>query len=619
MPTTVPGATRSGSGPPPAALGQLVRRPDLTTEDDGTTVLRGERRRPGRPARPAAQGPRHRTAPRLGRPVSDESPAHRPTDPTPPHLERHDHEQIHPRHRHGQRGATPGARSRPGSSCGGRLRPRRRRRWHLLRRLLGQGQPERPSDRADRRELPRGGQGDGAWSSSPPRTTSPSRRTAPTSPTVLADVAKVAHVESVGDPFADGTISEDGRIGYAQLTLDAPVRDLDKPEFTVISEAVSGVEVEGIQVELGGDAVFLKAEDDTGHIGIGLLVALLVLLVVFGTLVSAVLPIGLALVAVGAGIGGIMLMAALDGRLGLGHPCRRSGRPRRRRRLRPVHRRPLPREPRRRARTTSAALAAAMGTSGLGGGLRRRHGRHRHRGPRHHRARRPHLDRPRHRADGVLRRRRRHHPAARGAQPPGRPDRQGQGGPPPPSGQAAPRTPPGGASGTGSPDAPGPTCSARSPPCSRSPPRRCGCRPPSPPPGTHRPTPRTGRPTTCSPRASAPASTGRCWWSSTSTTQGVSADGIDAPHRGHRGGPADRLGQRAAGLGRRRHGGLHGGAHHRTGRPRHLARHRAGARRSSPATSTSPASRPSPTTSTPSSGRRCRCSSASSSRSRSCC
>ena len=34
---------------------------------------------------------------------------------------------------------------------------------------------------------------------------------------VLADVAEVAHVESVGDPFADGTISDDGQIGYAQL------------------------------------------------------------------------------------------------------------------------------------------------------------------------------------------------------------------------------------------------------------------------------------------------------------------------------------------------------------------------------------------------------------------
>jgi len=126
---------------------------------------------------------------------------------------------------------------------------------------------------------------------------------------VLADVAGVERVDSVGDPLADGTMSADGSIGYALLTLDAPVREIDKSEMTVLSGAVSGVEVDGMQVELGGDAVFIKAEDDTGHAGIGLLVALLVLVVVFGTLVTAVVPIGLAIVGVGAGIGGITLLA----------------------------------------------------------------------------------------------------------------------------------------------------------------------------------------------------------------------------------------------------------------------------------------------------------------------
>ena len=127
---------------------------------------------------------------------------------------------------------------------------------------------------------------------------------------VLTDVATVDHVESVADPFAAGTVSEDGRIAFAELTLDAPEREIGKPAFAVLSDAVAGSDVSGVQVELGGDAVFLNAEDETsGHIGIGLLVALLVLLVVFGTLVAALVPIGLAIVSVGAGIGGITLLA----------------------------------------------------------------------------------------------------------------------------------------------------------------------------------------------------------------------------------------------------------------------------------------------------------------------
>jgi putative drug exporter of the RND superfamily len=127
---------------------------------------------------------------------------------------------------------------------------------------------------------------------------------------VLDTVSGLAHVQSVADPFAAGTVSADGRVAYAVLTLDVPEREMGKPAFTVLSDAVSGTDVAGLRVELGGDAVFLNAEtSSSSHTAIGLLVALLVLLVVFGTLVAAVLPIGLSLVAVGAGIGGITLLA----------------------------------------------------------------------------------------------------------------------------------------------------------------------------------------------------------------------------------------------------------------------------------------------------------------------
>ncbi len=128
---------------------------------------------------------------------------------------------------------------------------------------------------------------------------------------VIDEVTEATHVEKVADPFAAGTISEDGRVGFAELTLDVPEREMGKPAFTVLSDAVSGIEAPGVRVELGGDAVFLNSEDkSSGHVGIGLLVALLVLVVVFGTLVAALLPIVLSLIAVGAGIGGITLLAS---------------------------------------------------------------------------------------------------------------------------------------------------------------------------------------------------------------------------------------------------------------------------------------------------------------------
>jgi putative drug exporter of the RND superfamily len=131
---------------------------------------------------------------------------------------------------------------------------------------------------------------------------------------VLSDVAGADHVVAVADPFTSGTISEDGRIGYATLSLDETPAELGKGGFVPLTELVDASNTADLRVELGGDAVFLDAPDETSPLeGVGILIALLVLLVAFGTVVAALVPIGLALVAVAAGMGGILLLAgAMD-------------------------------------------------------------------------------------------------------------------------------------------------------------------------------------------------------------------------------------------------------------------------------------------------------------------
>ena len=435
---------------------------------------------------------------------------------------------------------------------------------------------------------------------------------------VLTEVAAAGHVASVADPFEAGTVSEDGRIGFAELTLDAPEREIGKPAFAVLSDAVAGSDVSGVQVNVGGDAAFLNAADETSsHTGIGLLVALLVLLVVFGTVVSAIVPIGLALVSVGAGIGGIMLLAGtmdvstwaipVAGLVGLGVGIDYA--------LFIVARY-------RENRTAgheklTVALANAMGSSGAavvfaggtvviataalaitGLGILTSIG----------------LSTALvvlmavAAAITLL-------PAVlsllgdridTGRLVPAAPSRQAQ------RGHRvvalwAPRLGP-----------PWPyLLGAIVAPCSPSPPRPCGSRPPSRRPVTRRPRPRTARPTTCSRRASGPGSTDRCWSSSTSRRP-ASTPPAYRPGRGRRLDPADRLGERAADLRGRRH--------RRPPRRPRPARPTSRPRRpssrsatSSPATSTSPGSPRSPTTSRPSSRTRCRCSSAPWSPSRSCC
>jgi putative drug exporter of the RND superfamily len=128
--------------------------------------------------------------------------------------------------------------------------------------------------------------------------------------TALQGLAGSDHVAAVADPFVAGTVSADGRVGFAELTFDRPPVELGRAPVAALMAAVAATDVPGVRIELGGDAVFLNAPDESSNAeGIGLLVALLVLLVAFGTVVAALVPIGLALVVVGSGIAGITILA----------------------------------------------------------------------------------------------------------------------------------------------------------------------------------------------------------------------------------------------------------------------------------------------------------------------
>jgi putative drug exporter of the RND superfamily len=126
----------------------------------------------------------------------------------------------------------------------------------------------------------------------------------------ITRILEVAHVATVVDPFTAGTVSPDGRIGYAQIAFDVQTMDVESAAITAIGEAMQPAREAGLAAELGGDAAFLNAESGaSGAEGIGLLVALVVLLVAFGAILAALVPIALALVAVGAGLGVTLLLA----------------------------------------------------------------------------------------------------------------------------------------------------------------------------------------------------------------------------------------------------------------------------------------------------------------------
>jgi putative drug exporter of the RND superfamily len=106
-----------------------------------------------------------------------------------------------------------------------------------------------------------------------------------------------AGIESVGNPFAADTLSDDGRIAYAEAQFDRIIYEADRPAVLAVQETVrETAEPAGVTVEFNGEAEFPPIEQGTQEL-LGLLAALIVLLIVFRTIVAGLIPIALALVA----------------------------------------------------------------------------------------------------------------------------------------------------------------------------------------------------------------------------------------------------------------------------------------------------------------------------------
>jgi putative drug exporter of the RND superfamily len=110
---------------------------------------------------------------------------------------------------------------------------------------------------------------------------------------LLADLGSVAHVEAVSEPLQDpGAISQDGTTLVAQLRLDVenPV-DMPREDSERMLEIARGASSAGFQVSLGGQSIVQAEQGEIGSEGLGLAAAAIILLIMFGSLVAAGLPI----------------------------------------------------------------------------------------------------------------------------------------------------------------------------------------------------------------------------------------------------------------------------------------------------------------------------------------
>jgi RND superfamily putative drug exporter len=127
---------------------------------------------------------------------------------------------------------------------------------------------------------------------------------------VLARIAKLPHVAGVVSPYDAGTnaISKAGTIGFATVEFDQTANQLPKAAIDRVITTAESMRSPALQVELGGEAIKQAQQASLGFAtGIGLLAAIVVLLISFGSVLAMGLPILTALLGLGAGLGMIGL------------------------------------------------------------------------------------------------------------------------------------------------------------------------------------------------------------------------------------------------------------------------------------------------------------------------
>ncbi|MEV8397233.1 MMPL family transporter [Streptomyces niveus] len=126
----------------------------------------------------------------------------------------------------------------------------------------------------------------------------------------LVDELRTApQVATVADPFSSGLVSASGGVAYAQVTYAMPQAEISTAASDALREVVRQGAEAGLAVSLGGNAVLDEGESNAAEL-IGLLVAAFVLVITFGSLVAAGLPLVSAIVGVGIALCGITVASS---------------------------------------------------------------------------------------------------------------------------------------------------------------------------------------------------------------------------------------------------------------------------------------------------------------------
>ena len=131
-------------------------------------------------------------------------------------------------------------------------------------------------------------------------------------PAAVAPVVKEASgidgVTAAMDPFQVGSVSQDGRYALIQVQFDKPADEVPDEQKAAYEEV--GADAEGLRVEHGGEVMGGEVEIGSTE-ALGVLVAAVVLVVTFGSLVAAGMTLLNALIGVAVGMAGLFSLTSV--------------------------------------------------------------------------------------------------------------------------------------------------------------------------------------------------------------------------------------------------------------------------------------------------------------------
>jgi RND superfamily putative drug exporter len=123
-------------------------------------------------------------------------------------------------------------------------------------------------------------------------------------------ISRFPHISGVVSPYVGAhQIAPDGHIAYATVLFDERSFQLPPSAINRVIDAAEAVRSTSLDVQLGGQPIEQVEPPTTGPAtGIGIIAAIIILLVTFGTIVAAGLPLLTALLALGTSLGMIELL-----------------------------------------------------------------------------------------------------------------------------------------------------------------------------------------------------------------------------------------------------------------------------------------------------------------------